>query len=406
MVGTRHLAGAAAAYLAAGERDKAEPLLRELVANPAIPAGYAYDYLAVEWYDELRSSLAETLREGRASGNLVRIVWNQTCSAHLELRLGRLTAAAACAAEAIPIGETIGTPALVGAASAALAAVHAWRGEAEACDSLARVAIAAARDSGDRYQEGIGHHSLALLALGDARSADAIVELEPMARLWRRSTLADPAAVPFVPDLVEAYARSDAAGKARDLLDRFDAISRPAGNTWMLAACLRCEGLLEPAEGFDSAFSAAIELLERSPYSLDLARTRLAYGERLRRAGRRRDAEAQLRPSFEAFAAVGAVPWQERAAQELRGAGVRVSSEPRPRVDLTPQELHIASLVADGKTNKEIAAALFLSAKTVEYHLANTFRKLDIHSRAELARIVTADQGPRPPDDADPKALA
>lgn len=90
---------------------------------------------------------------------------------------------------------------------------------------------------------------------------------------------------------------------------------------------------------------------------------------------------------------MSAVPWQARAAAELRATGEQVAAEPRRLPELTPQEVHIATLVAEGKTNKEIATGLYLSAKTIEYHLANTYRKLDIHSRAELARIVTLDAG-------------
>jgi DNA-binding CsgD family transcriptional regulator len=111
----------------------------------------------------------------------------------------------------------------------------------------------------------------------------------------------------------------------------------------------------------------------------------------LRRERRPRDARALLRAAHDAFVAVGAVPWQERAAAGLRATGERVAGGGEPAVDLTPQELHISLLVAEGKTNKEIAAALFLSPKTVDYHLGNVFRKLSIHSRAELARIVTRD---------------
>jgi DNA-binding NarL/FixJ family response regulator len=121
------------------------------------------------------------------------------------------------------------------------------------------------------------------------------------------------------------------------------------------------------------------------------ARTRLAYGERLRRSGRRREARAQLRPALEELDAIGAVPWAERARSELNATGETVGPRPpRGTERLTPQELHIAELVADGKTNKEIAAQLFLSPKTIEYHLANAYRKLDVHSRAELTRIVAA----------------
>ena len=113
----RTLAGAAAAYLHAGDRERALELFRELADWHAMPAGFAFDFLALEWYDVLRASLDETLLEGRANGNRLRIVWNQSCAAHLELRLGRLDAATAAAAEAIQLGEVIGIPALVGVAS-------------------------------------------------------------------------------------------------------------------------------------------------------------------------------------------------------------------------------------------------------------------------------------------------
>ncbi len=383
----RTLAGAAGAYLLAGERERAIPLFRELAAHPAMPAGFAYDYLALEWYDEVRASLAETLRQGRTDGNVLRIVWNQSAGAHLELRQGRLSAALAAAAEAIPLGELLGVPAIVGIASAALAAVHAWRGEADACNARARAAAATAHATGDRLHEGLAHQALGLLALGTGRPADAIVELEPLARRWARSTVVEPAFVPFVPDLIEGYALSGATSEARELLDRFAPLARVATGTRMLAACARCEGLLGAADDFDSAFSSGLELLEPSPHALELARTRLAYGERLRRVGRRREARIQLQAAHDAFAAVGATPWETRVAAELRATGVQVKAATRSGSDLTPQELHIAALVAEGKSNKEIAAAIYLSPKTVEYHLANTFRKLDIHSRAELARI-------------------
>ena len=385
----RTLAGAAAAHLHAGQREQALELFHELAGWYAMPAGFAFDYLALEWYDVLRASLDETLLEGRAKGNRLRIVWNQSCAAHLELRLGRLDAATGAAAEAIQLGEVIGTPALVGTASAALAGVQAWRGDAAACVASAQAALEAGLGLGDRFQEVIAHQALALLALGEGRPEDAIVQLEPVARIWAGSTVVEPSAVPFVPDLIEAHAAVGARDEAAGWLARFSRIATDADRRWALAACARCEGLLAPGEALDEPFQRAIGLLADSPLALELARTRLAYGEQLRRHGRRRDARLQLRPAHDLFAAAGATAWQERAAAELRATGERVVDAVPPRLDLTPQELNIALLVADGKTNKEIAAALFLSPKTIEYHLANTYRKLDIHSRAELARIVS-----------------
>ena len=385
----RTLSGAAAAYLLAGERERALTLFRELVGCHAIPAGFAFDYLALEWYEEVRASLDETLREGRASGNRLRIVWNQSCAAHLDLREGRLDAAAVAAAEAIRLGEAIGTPALVGVASAALAGVHAWRGQEAACRAAAQVAIAAGTGLGDRFQEVVAHQALALLALGQGHPVEAVDELEPLAQLWASSTVVEPSVVAFVPDLIEAHILAGSATEAAEWLDRYSQIAADADRTWALAACARCEGLLA-AGSFDGLFGRAIELLADSPLVLELARTRLAYGGRLRRQGRRRDARMQLRAAYDVFVSAGATPWHERVAAELRATGEQVAEAGSRPLDLTPQELHIAQLVADGKTNKEIAAALFLSAKTIEYHLANTYRKLDIHSRAELARLVSA----------------
>jgi len=387
--GRRALAGAAAAYLIAGERGHADELYRELTVDPAVVANHAFEYLALELYDELRSALAESLRDGRETGNQMRICWNQVCAADLELRLGRLDPAVVAAAEAVHLGETIGQPAVAGFASAALAGVHAWRGQEEACVESARAAIAAARAQSDRFQEGMARQALALLALGTGRPHDAIVELEPLAHTWAASAMVEPGFVAFVPDLVEACALSGATGEAAAWLARFTRIATEAERTWALAACARCEGLLAAGGSFDEPFGRAVELLEPSPLVLDLARTRLAYGERLRRQGRRRDARTQLRAAHDAFALAGATPWIERSATELRASGVRVADAPVRLPDLTPQELQIATQVAEGKTNKEIAAALFLSAKTIEYHLANAYRKLDIHSRSELARIVT-----------------
>jgi DNA-binding CsgD family transcriptional regulator len=384
----RTLAGAASAYLTAGHREQGISLFRELVDSYAMPAGFAYDYLALEWYDVLRASLDETLREGRAKGNLLRIVWNQNAVAQLELRQGRLNAAAAAAAEAIELGEIIGTPGLVGAASAGLAAVQAWWGRHDACVGSARTALAASAPLDDRFQEGLARQAVALLALGEGRPDDAIAELQPIADVWAASTVVEPSVVPFVPDLIEAYALAGASSAAAEWLARFERIATAADRLWAIAACARCEGLLASPETFDEPFQRAITLLGTSPLSLDLARTRLAYGEQLRRQGRRRDARTQLRSAHDLFDASGARPWQERAAAELRATGERVADTGSPMPDLTPQELHISLLVAEGKTNKEIAAALFLSPKTIEYHLANTYRKLDIHSRAELARIV------------------
>jgi len=163
-----------------------------------------------------------------------------------------------------------------------------------------------------------------------------------------------------------------------------------ARRRWALAAVARCEGLLSSPETYDEPFQRALSLLEGAPTVLERARAQLAYGERLRRGGRRREARIQLRAAYETFAVAGAAPWTDRAAAELAATGETLGARTvERRSQLTPQELQIAHLVAEGKTNREIAARLYLSPKTIEYHLANAYRKLDVHSRAELTRLVS-----------------
>jgi DNA-binding CsgD family transcriptional regulator len=132
---------------------------------------------------------------------------------------------------------------------------------------------------------------------------------------------------------------------------------------------------------------------ERTPDASETARTRLAYGERLRRARNRVLARDQLRAAIDTFERLDARPWIDRARAELAATGVTLRRrDPSTIDDLTPQELQIAVLLAGGKTTRETATALFLSPKTIEYHLRHVYQKLAIHSREELARKLTAAQ--------------
>jgi DNA-binding CsgD family transcriptional regulator len=153
----------------------------------------------------------------------------------------------------------------------------------------------------------------------------------------------------------------------------------------------RLRGLVADEDDFEPEFRHALSLHERADDAFARARTELAFGERLRRAGRRRDARVQLRAALKTFDELGARPWSERASTELRASGETLRRrQPHEAEELTPQELQIALLVAEGKTNKEVGATLFLSHKTVEFHLGRIYRKLSIGSRAELIRQFAA----------------
>ncbi len=374
-------------YLAHGQPDRFEELLEEVGDDPAALANFALDLVWAERYELARRALELTLREGRKSGNRLRILWNQACSAQLELRLGRLPQAMSAAAESVTLGEAHGVAYWAGIAHASLAHVHAWRGDTNACRAAFAEAVVAGRKGSPDDLFACG--AVGLLALGLGRHEEAVDELAPFDRLWAGSTHVEPSSALFVPDLVEAYIHVGEDAEARRVLGRFAERAERTQRQWALAAAARCEGLLAGVNDYDALFERSLALLDGSPLALDRARTQLAYGERLRRAGKRREARAHLRAAHEAFAAVDAAPWTERAAAELRATGETVGPRtPDRRAELTPQELQIAHLVGEGKTNKEIATQLYLSPKTIEYHLANAYRRLGVHSRVELARVV------------------
>jgi DNA-binding CsgD family transcriptional regulator len=219
---------------------------------------------------------------------------------------------------------------------------------------------------------------------------EAIGQLETVARHADERGLFIPGVSPQL-ELAEAYARAGRGEQAEAVLDRFDG-SELHTVPQFRARAERCRGLLAEGDTFEPHFVAALELHGAGQSPFALARTRLCYGERLRRAGRRVEAREQLRAALDTFDRVGAKPWSERVGAELRASGETLRRrEAHEAEELTPQELQIALQVAEGKSNKEVGAALFLSHKTIEFHLSRIYRKLDIHSRAELIRLYASE---------------
>ena len=186
-------------------------------------------------------------------------------------------------------------------------------------------------------------------------------------------------------ELVEAAAHAGDMAAAAEARDRLAERTGPAGTDWARGAQALADALVTPA---DDSFRAAID---GAPLGLPAARARLLYGEWLRRENRRSDAREFLRPAHEAFQAAGATAFAARAARELTATGETVRKRTGPVVEeeLTPQESQIARLAVAGRTNPEIAAVLFLSPRTVEWHLRKVFTKLGIASRRELAGALT-----------------
>jgi DNA-binding CsgD family transcriptional regulator len=280
---------------------------------------------------------------------------------------------------------------------ATLTWLAAVRGREDECRSHAARVHEAARAYGHGIANAIAEWGLALLDLGIGRPE------ETATRLIALSTAPPGIGHPLyvlksAPDLIEACMRtgkSDVAETAFVLVDEF---AQPGAPTWALALAARCRAQLAEGETAEREFANALQLHAGSTNGFERARTELLYGEFLRRARRRIDAREQLRAALDAFERLRTEPWAERARTELRATGETARKRDLSTIDeLTPQELQIARLVAEGSSNKEVAAQLFLSPRTVEYHLRKVFTKLGISSRSELIKQgIAEDAQPEP----------
>jgi DNA-binding CsgD family transcriptional regulator len=202
-----------------------------------------------------------------------------------------------------------------------------------------------------------------------------------------------------VPELVEAAARAGDAELARDALERLAQTTRPCGSDAASGIEARCRALLTDGAEAEARYQEAIGRLSRTRLRTELARAHLVYGEWLRRQDRRRDAREQLRTAYDMLIAIGMEAFAERARRELAATGETVRKRgAEAGTMLTAQEAYIARLARDGRTNPEIGAQLFLSARTVEWHLRKIFTKLGIGSRREL-HAALARPGPEDPPD-------
>jgi DNA-binding CsgD family transcriptional regulator len=194
-----------------------------------------------------------------------------------------------------------------------------------------------------------------------------------------------------LPELIEAATRSGMPERAADALQRLAETTRPSGTDWGLGSEAQSRALVSDGENAEALYREAIERLGRTALRPELARAHLLYGEWLRRENRRVDARAQLRRAHELFTAIGMEAFAERAQGELLATGGKVRKRTvETRDELTAHEWHIARLAREGLSNPEIGARLFLSPRTVEWHLGKVFTKLGIRTRRELDTALPA----------------
>ena len=348
------------------------------------------DATALYWTEEyaLAAAVLDRLIEhGRRARHRLLPGWLDTRAA-IDFRLGGWNAADARSAEARRLASALGQTMQVASCLTTSARIAAARGREADC--RAKLDEAAALAGGDEgLQMGWTRSAAGLLELGLGRADATIEALEPLVEAHVGQVATDPSIALATTDLIEAYVRSGRREDALRLCDDFEPRALDSGRSWAVAALYRCRGLLGAPSEIDAEFSEALRHHRRSATPFDLARTELCYGERLRRARRRRDASTYLRSALGTFVQLGAVTWADRARRELAAArGPARGSGAGPRSELTPHELRVAALVERGLRNREIAAALYVTERTVEYHLTNVYGKLGIRSRTELARIL------------------
>ncbi|WP_223694673.1 helix-turn-helix transcriptional regulator [Leifsonia poae] len=277
------------------------------------------------------------------------------------------------------------------------AGLLAARGEEDACRALVDRAVPAPTEATPihRYARLC---ILGRLALTSGSTEEAASLLLAAADTQSELGMVEPGFFDSFGDLFEAFWRLR---RGAELLDRLDTLHDHAEATdrhSALAVALRCRGLEADPDDVDALFARSLAEHAVDPNAFETARTELSHGQKLRRVRRKRDAREPLHRALTTFEALGAGPWAALARAELAACGERRATAAAPGIldALTPQEWAVAQAVADGLSNRETASRLFLSVRTVEYHLANAYRKLAVSSRGELASRLAAELAPAP----------
>ena len=340
---------------------------------PAVP-----ELMALELWDDAawHELAARAVRVAREAGVLAVFPFALTWRASVHVLAGEFGAAAGLIEEADAITAATGSAPLTYPALM----LAAWRGEETQALELINAGVKDAIARGEGRALGLAGYATAVLYNGlggyDAALAGARLACEHEDLGFFGWSLAE---------LVEAGARNGATGEASAALRQLSERTRAAGSQWALGVEARSRALLSDGPAADALYREAIDRLGRSRIAVDLARAHLVYGEWLRREQRRAEAREHLRAAHDVFGRFGAAAFAERARRELKATGETVRKRTADTRDaLTVQEAQVARLAAEGRTNPEIAAQLFISPRTAEYHLHKVFSKLGISSRRQL----------------------
>ena len=311
--------------------------------------------------------------------------------AEAQMSLGLHEEAHATATEGLDVAEQFGRNHRATYLRGTLATLAALRGEQERCTGLSDVALRYADAHGIALAAAHAHRALGLLDLGLGHAESSLGHLEAA-----RARVGHPVlSAFFLPDLVESAIRAGQPDRAREPVTSLTEWAEAAGHPAAVALSRRCQAMTAPDDEAEQHFTTALNLHgEGSAQPFERARTELLYGEWLRRERRRTKARDHLHAALETFEELGAQPWASRARTELQACGGAAGLDSYPNAlfsRLSPQEREVVRLAAAGATNREIAAQLFLSPRTVGHHLYRAFPKLGINSRTELAQVLTQD---------------
>jgi ATP/maltotriose-dependent transcriptional regulator MalT len=383
---------------ARGQVDEAfallEPMLRSLESmDPLGELSFVLSVAAlllvwIEQWADARTVFDRLIGSARTAGAAAVLTFPLALFSEFELRRGKIAAAYAAAAESVQLAAETGQAGLSSYSLVVLARAEAVLGHDEDCRAHVAAGLEFSRQAGTGQIEIYAAVVLGLLELSLGRAERAAVHLAEDARLekqYRTGTVL-PTIAQSAADLIEAHIRSGAMTDAERSLVMLEDMGRRTGLKWANAGAARCRGMLADEDRYEAEFQTALALYGEE-MAFERARTELALGMRRRRSRRRVDARAALHEALAYFERSGAEPWAAQARAELRATGaIPPPGDVGGVRSLTPQELQVALLVARGSTNREAAAALFLSTKTVEFHLGNTYRKLSVRSRSELVR--------------------
>lgn len=354
-----------------------------------VAMGRGWLHLSLDEVDAARAALASAVPTGYLGGSTRISLWAHAWLARAQFVAGDWDEALDTTREGLELADRTGMRLIEPLLWWTVAQVHALRGEWHLADEAVRAGDAGPRD----YEIMRVPACLARASVAEARAdyLGVLRALDPLRQPWAGGAIDEPGAWPWPDVYANALVIQGRHDEADEFLAGHEALARDRGHRSARARLGYARGRLLGAAGdvrqAQAAFQDAADLLEDLPLPYDRARVHFAWGQTLRRVGKRRDADAVLQAARDLYAGLGATTYVERCDRELRAGGVHATRTERDAHGLTPQEELVSELVARGMTNREVATELFVSTKTVQYHLTRIYAKLGIRSRGELAAL-------------------